>query len=200
MARSRRSSVGRIPAKTNRLSVGVERRHPVTMRSASLIGLLMRRVWVLRHQTGAQYSAAECTRARVAVRNVVAPAPQVDPASRLRSPTRVVSFLRSDSKCRRNVSALSNFMPRYVGSAQYGRSRPSTLMESSRRASLLFRWKAADTVLVVLGFSFHVWRYEDKAAKSWFRVPSSVCQLLAECKIAKSSAYANFLAIVTGRS
>ena len=33
-------------------------------------------VWALWHQTGAQYSAVECTRARVAIRRIVAPAPQ----------------------------------------------------------------------------------------------------------------------------
>ena len=49
--------------------------HPVTMRKALLISLIMSRVWALRHQTGEQYSAAKCTRARVAVLNVVAPAP-----------------------------------------------------------------------------------------------------------------------------
>ena len=59
MTRLRRSSVGKISAKTNKLSIGVRRRHPVTMRKASLIGLLMSRVWALRHQTGKQYSAAE---------------------------------------------------------------------------------------------------------------------------------------------
>jgi len=42
----------------------------------------------------------------VAVRNVVAPALQPEPASRLRSATRDVSFLRSDSRCRRYVSDL----------------------------------------------------------------------------------------------
>ena len=118
ITRLRRSSVGKIPAKTNKLSIGVGHRHPVTMCKRSLIGLLISRVWALRHQKGEQYSAAKCTRARVAVRNVVAPAPQVDLANHLKSPTRVVDFLRSDSKCRQNVSALENFMPRYIGSEQ----------------------------------------------------------------------------------
>jgi len=35
----------------------------------------MRRVWALRHQTGVHYSAAEWTKIKVAVRNIVAPAP-----------------------------------------------------------------------------------------------------------------------------
>ena len=50
-----RSSAGWMPARIGRLSAGVGRRHPITIRKASL-----RRVWALRHQTGAQYSAVEC--------------------------------------------------------------------------------------------------------------------------------------------
>jgi len=44
-----------------------------------------------------------------------APAPQPEPASHLRSTTRDVSFLRSDSRCRRFRSDLSNVTPRYLG-------------------------------------------------------------------------------------
>jgi len=81
----------------------------------------MRREKALRHQIGAPYSAVECTGARVAIRRVVAPAPQLEPASRLKSATRDVSFLRSDSSCRRYVSDLSNVTPRYSDSEQKGR-------------------------------------------------------------------------------
>jgi len=55
----------------------------------------------MRYQTGAQYSAVECIRAKVAVRTVVTPAPQPEPASHLKSASCDVSFLRSDSRCRR---------------------------------------------------------------------------------------------------
>jgi len=103
----RRSSAGWMPARIGRLSAGVRRRHPVTIRKASLTAGSIRRVWTLRHQTGAQYSAVECTRARVAVGRVVAPAHRPEPASRLRSATRDVSFLRNDSRCRRYVGDLS---------------------------------------------------------------------------------------------
>jgi len=54
----------------------------------------VRWVWALRHHTGEQYPAVECTRAKVAVRNVVTPAPQPEPASRLKSATRDVNFLQ----------------------------------------------------------------------------------------------------------
>ena len=61
-------------------------------------------------------SAVECVRVKMAVRNVVAPAPQRGPEIRLKSATRDVSFLRSDSTCRRYVSDLSNVAPRYSDS------------------------------------------------------------------------------------
>ena len=63
-----------MPARMGRLSAGVGRKHLVTIRKASLTVGLLRRVRALRHQTGAHYSAVECTRARVAIRRIVAPA------------------------------------------------------------------------------------------------------------------------------
>jgi len=62
-----------------RLSAGVERRYPVTVHKASLMARSVRRVLALWHQTGAQYSAVEWTRARVAIHSVAVPAPE--PAS-----------------------------------------------------------------------------------------------------------------------
>ena len=46
----------------------------------------------LRHQAGAQYSAVEYIRDKAAVRNVLAPAPHPESASRLSSDTRVDIF------------------------------------------------------------------------------------------------------------
>ena len=48
-----------MPARRGKSSVGVGRKHPVATRKASLRMLSMRRVCVLRHQTGAQYSAVD---------------------------------------------------------------------------------------------------------------------------------------------
>jgi len=62
------------------------------------------------------------TKTRVAIHRVVAPAPQPEPTSRLRSMTRDVSFLRSDSRCRRYMSDLFNVTPRNLGSEQKGRA------------------------------------------------------------------------------
>jgi len=112
----------------------------------------------------------------VAIRRVVAPAPQPEPASRLRSSTRDVSFLRSDSRCRRYVSDLPNVTPRYFGSEQKGWVSLLYLTLSSRLASLLLRWKAADTVFVVMNFSFQVWKYLPTVAMSLVSTPSTACQ------------------------
>ena len=58
----------------------------------------MRRVGVLQHRTGAQYSAVEQTKERAEMRIVLAPASHPDPACRLNSATRVESFLRKASR------------------------------------------------------------------------------------------------------
>ena len=58
-----------------------------------------------------QYPSDERIIAGVAVRNVVAPEPQPKSVRRFRSMARDVSFLRSDSRCRRYVSFLSNVTP-----------------------------------------------------------------------------------------
>ena len=92
-----RSSAGWMPERTGRLSVGVGRRHPVTMRKASLKALSMRRVFALCHHAGAQYLAVEI-RDEAAVRNVLAPAPHTEPESRLSSETRMDSFLHNTSR------------------------------------------------------------------------------------------------------
>ena len=186
----RRSSAGWMPARIGRLSAGVGSKHPVTIRKASLMVGSIRRVWALRHQTGAQYSAVEWTKARVAVRNVVAPAPQLEPASRLRSATRDVSFLRRDSRYRQHVSPLSNVTPRYLGSEQKDRVSLLKLTFNSRLASLVLRWKTADTVFVGLSFSFQVWRYSPSVAMSLLSAPPTASQSPSTCMIARSSAYA----------
>jgi len=67
-----------------RLSADVGRRHSATVRKASLMTESMRQVWELRYQAGAQYSAVEWTRDEVVGRNIVATAPQPEPASRLK--------------------------------------------------------------------------------------------------------------------
>jgi len=109
----RRTPAGWMPARTGRLPTGVGRRHPVTIRKASLLAGSMRRVWALRHWTGAQYSAVEWTRTRAA--------PQPEPASSFKKTTRDVSLLWSDSGCRRYVNDLSNVTPIYFGSEQKGK-------------------------------------------------------------------------------
>jgi len=164
-----------MPVRIGRVSAGLRRGHPVTIHKASLTMGSMRRVSAQRHQTGAQFSVVEWTRARVAVRNGVAAAPQLEPSSHLRSLMRDVSFLRSDSRCRRYVSDLPNVTPRHLDSEQNGRVSLLKLTFSSRLASLFLIWKTADTVFVVLGFSFQVWRYSPSVAMSLLSAPSTAC-------------------------
>ena len=106
-------------------------------------GGVERSVWALRHQKGAQYSAVERTKARVAVRKVVAPAPQPD------------------------LSRARNRRARFVVEVDF---------KSSRSASLLLRWMAADTIFVVLSFSFKVWRYSSMVVVSLLSTLSTACQ------------------------
>ena len=158
------------------------------MRSALLITGSIKQVWALRHQTGAQYSAVEYTRARVAVRRTEAPAPQVVPASRLINETLVLSFLRSDCKCRLYLRDLSSVMPRYFRVLENGSGLPFNSTESSRFSSLLVRWNTDDTVFVLLSFSLHFWRFVCRVAMSWLRVFSKVRLAPAICTSARSSA------------
>ena len=58
-APKRWSSAGWMPKRIGSWSVGVWRRHPVTMRKASFKTLSMRRVCALQYQTGSRYSAVE---------------------------------------------------------------------------------------------------------------------------------------------
>ena len=83
-----------MPERIGRWSVGVGRRHPVTMRKASFKTLSIRRVCALRHQIGVQFSAVDHIRDMEAVRSVLAPAPHPEPASQLRSGKQVASFFR----------------------------------------------------------------------------------------------------------
>ena len=134
----RRSWAGWMPARIGRLSdvAEVGRRHPVTVRKASLMTGSMRRVWALRNQTGGQYSAVEWYRAKETIRSVVAPELQPETASHLKSATCDVSFLRSASRWRRYASDLSNVTPRSLGSEQKRMASSLKFTFSSRWTSL----------------------------------------------------------------
>jgi len=130
---------------------GVGRKYPfhvTEVSKASLMTALMRPVWGLRHQAGAQYPAVEWIGANVAVRSVLASSPQTEPAPArcLRGVTRDVSFLRSYSRCRGYLDVLFNVTPKNLGSEQKGRVWSLKFNFSSGLASLL-RWKTADAVL-----------------------------------------------------
>ena len=98
------------------------------------------------------------------------------------------------------MNDLYNVTPRYLGSGMNGRVSLLWLTFSSRLASLLLKWKTADTVFVVLSFSFQVWGYSLTVAISLLNIPSTACQSPSACMIARSSVYAYFLETVVGRS
>jgi len=90
-------------------------------------------------------------------------------------------LLRSDSRCQRYVSDLSNVTPMYLGSEQKARVLLLWLTFRSRLDSLLLRWKTADTVFVVLSFSFQVWRYSLTVAMSLGSIPSTTRIRMHDC-------------------
>ena len=102
----RRSSAVWMLARIGRLSTGVGRRHPVTIRKASLLPESMRWLCTQRHPARAQCSAVEWTRATVSVRNVVAPEPHPELANRLTCAMRDINLFRRDSRCQQYVSDL----------------------------------------------------------------------------------------------
>ena len=72
---------------------------------------------------------------------------------------------------------------------------------TSRVASLMLRWRTADTLYVVLSFSFQVWRYSLMVAMSLLSTRSTACQAPAVWSvIPRLSAYAYFLETVVGKS
>ena len=114
-----------MPDRMGRLSNGVGLRHPVTTLSSSLIAMSMMQVCILGHQTGAQYSAVEYTRAICEV-----------------------SFPLSDPRCQWYVNNLSSYTIRCVGIWMKDRHFPSSETLSLQPASLSFRWKAAPTLFL----------------------------------------------------
>jgi len=191
-----------MPTRVGRLSAGVGRRHPVANHKASLI-------------PGRSGGYEHCG------------TKQANSSLRLNAPRLGWLFAelllqypsqsqQAASGARRMMSAscevtqgvgdtwatytVSNVTPRYLGSEQKGRVSWLYLNLSSRLASLLLRWKAADTVFVVLSFSFQVWRYSPSVAMSLVSTPSTARQSPSACMIARSSAYAYFLETVVGRS
>ena len=76
-----------MPAKTGKLFVGVGHRHLVTMCKVLLMVEFNQAGRSTMTPDSAQYSAVECTRARVVTWSVLASAPQPEPASCFKSVT-----------------------------------------------------------------------------------------------------------------
>ena len=82
------------------------------MRKASLMGLSARRVCALRHQTGRSTQPWNGPGQGGMCQVLWHPLPSLIQLITLETPMRDANFLRNDSKRGRNMSALSNFMPR----------------------------------------------------------------------------------------
>ena len=67
-------------------------------------------------------------------------------------------------------------------------------------ASVLLRWKSADTVFVVPSFNFQVWRYLPTVAICFGNTPSTVCLFPPTCMIARLSVYAYVLEMMISNS
>ncbi|XP_061923175.1 uncharacterized protein mlphb [Entelurus aequoreus] len=141
---------GAMPARMGSWFTGVPRRHPETVRRALLRATSNFFTWALRHQTGAQYSAAENTRASADMCSVFVVAPHVVPASRRIRAARALVFALALCRCCLNVSVLSSFTPRYVGTGWDCNRALSTMMFISRAASMLLTWNIEDVVLSML--------------------------------------------------
>jgi len=94
-----------------------------------------------------------------------------------------MKVIKVSAVCERLVQRYSEVF----GLGAKGRVSLLNLTFSSRLASLFLRWKAADTVFVVLSFSFQVWRYSPTVVMSLLSTPSTVCQSPSACMISRSS-------------
>ena len=82
---------------------------------------------------------------------------------------------------RRCVSVLSNVTARYLGLEQKGRVSLLKLTCSSPSASLLLRWKTANTVFVVLSLNFPAMRDDELVAKQSLELGCSWWSLSCGC-------------------
>ena len=149
---------------------------PETIRIASFKGTSSVFVWVLWHQTGAQYSAGANTSAVVKVRKVSNEIPQLVPDSFLSSATREDTFCFSLCKwflyCR---------IPRYVGYRSQFRIllwSKVTLMDFEARWFL--RWNNDDTVFDWESFKCQSCRYWHMVFMSLDKFSSTLAILDAE--------------------
>ena len=115
-AASRHRGSGVMPARISSWGIGIARRQPETVQNVVEGGVKLF-MWALLHQTGAQYSAAEKTNARVKMCKVLIKVLQVVSTRwRIRA-TWADVFSDRFTRCCRNASVLSKLTPRYVGNA-----------------------------------------------------------------------------------
>ena len=102
-------------------------------------------VWLLSAQTGEQYSAAEYTRARLAVRRVRALDPQVLLASFWMIFPLVLIYSVPCFRCSQNVRLRSRVTPRYLENGSFLTGLPQKKTWCLLLTSRLLRWKGIRT-------------------------------------------------------
>ena len=188
----RRSSAGGIPVRIGRLSAGLGRRHPVTIRKASLMPGLTRRVLALWHQTGAQYSAVELPGLRWLFTTLLLQhrSQSQQAASGVR---RVMSTF---CEVTQGVGDMWATSPTVLRGRLFGfgaQTQISLLWLTFTFSFLVVKVEEYRHHFVVLSFSFQVWRYSLTVALFLLSTPSTACQCPLARMIARLSAYAYFL-------
>jgi len=126
-------------------------RHPATIRKVSLMAGSMRQVWALWYQAGAHYSAGlGCLFTMLLLQHT---------CQSQQAASRMWHIMSVFCKVTQYVSDLSSVTPRCLGSEQKGRISLCKLTFSSHLASLLLKWKAANTGFVGAELCCQVWRH-----------------------------------------
>ena len=154
---------------------------PETIRIASLKGTSSVFVWVLWHQTGAQYSGGANTSAVMEVRKASNEVPQFVPDSFLTSATREDTFCFSLCKWFLYVRLRSMVIPRYVGyRSQFRIVLWSKVTLIDFEARWFLRWNSDDIVFDWESFKYQSCRYWHMVFMSLDKFSSTLAILDAE--------------------
>ena len=132
--------------------------------------------------------------------NVVALAPQPQPASRLKSATRNVNFF---AKWLRVSAIRERPVKRYSEVFGFGAESQGFVVVFDFRLTISFLVVEMEDCVHRCSrseLSLHVWRYSLMVAIPLLSTPSTTCQSPSACMIARSSAYVYFLETVVGKS
>ena len=156
-----------------RLFAGVWRRHPVTVRKASLMARPMRRVWA-----EAQYSVVEWSRAKVAVATLLLQHPwqsqqATSSVRRAMSTFCDVTWLKVSEICERPAQRYSAIF----GLKAKGQGFVVVVDFWLTFSFLVVEVEGCQHLFLVMSFSFHFWRILHIVTMSLRSTPCTVCSL-----------------------